>query len=49
MSFLMLTLVDNVQDLNKNRDQVLDYLTNLKFEYINLKKINTGLKGKTNP
>ena len=41
---LMITLIDNFQDLNENRDQLLSSLTSLKFEYIDLEKINSGLK-----
>lgn len=40
----MLTLIDNSQDLNDNMDQLLASMTSLKFEYIDLGKMNTGLK-----
>ena len=36
--------MDNLQELNENRDQLLTSLTRLKFEYIDLKKVNSDLK-----
>jgi len=44
LSSLILTLIDNFQELNENRDQLLTSLTSLKFEYIDLEKINSDLK-----
>ena len=41
---LMITLIDNFQDLNENRDQLLSSLTNLKFKYIDLENINSCMK-----
>ncbi|KAG5587274.1 hypothetical protein H5410_047708 [Solanum commersonii] len=44
LSSFVLTLIDNFQELNENRDQLLTSLTSLKVEYIDLEKINSDLK-----
>ena len=44
LSSLILTLIDNVQELDENKDQLLASLASLKFEYIDLEKINSDLK-----
>ncbi|KAG5586337.1 hypothetical protein H5410_046771 [Solanum commersonii] len=44
LSSLILTLIDNVQELDENKDQLLASLISLKFEYTDLEKINSDLK-----
>ena len=40
----MLTLTDTISELNNNKNDLLASMISLKFEYIDLEKINTSLK-----
>jgi len=42
----MLTSIDTIQELVKTKNQILATLTSLKFEYIDLEKLNVDLKEK---
>ena len=44
--FLLLTSIDTIQELVKTKNQLLASMTSLKFEYINLDKLNSELQEK---
>ncbi|XP_015158246.1 uncharacterized protein [Solanum tuberosum] len=47
LSLLMRTLMDTIQEQIRNKNQLLASMTSLKFEYIDLEKLNTELQEKT--
>ena len=48
LSFLLLTSIDTIQELVKTKNQLLASMTILKFEYIDLEKVNSDLKKEIN-
>ena len=46
LSFLLLNSIDTIQELVKTKNQLLASMTSLKFEYIDLEKVNSDLKKK---
>ena len=44
LSFLLLTSIDTIQELFNTKNQLLASMTSLKFEYIDVEKVNSDLK-----
>ena len=44
LSFLLLTSKDTIQELVKTKNLLFTSMTSLKFEYIDLEKVNSDLK-----
>lgn len=46
LTSLKVTLIEKIQEQIKNKNQLLDSIASSKFEYIDLKKLNTKVKVK---